>query len=233
MVGERTVRFRPNLAICGTRSIGAAEGFAVNDTLLVSRYVEAWSSSLFSDADDLPWRIIQAAEPLIRARFADLGSDYRIEDQIAVHRSSIVESGSILKAPAIIGAGCFIAAGAYLRGGTFLADNCTIGPGSELKTSFVFAGSNIAHLNFVGDSILGSNVNVEAGAIIANHRNELSEKAIRILFCGETIETGVSKFGALIGDGSRIGANAVVAPGALLAPEAKVGRLELVDQYPY
>lgn len=119
-----------------------------------------------------------------------------------------------------------------MRGGTYLAGECTIGPGSELKTSFMFPGSKIAHLNFIGDSILGSNVNIEAGAIVANYRNELDDKTIRILLDGKMIDTGVDKFGALIGDRSRVGANAVIAPGALLRPETKIGRLQLVDQYP-
>lgn len=189
-------------------------------------------SSLFGHADDVPWRVTQAAEPLIRSAIASLGGDYHIEDLVAVHRSAVIENGSNLKGPAIVGPRCRVAAGGYLRGGTFLADDCTIGPGSELKTSFVFPGSKIAHLNFVGDSIIGSGVNVEAGAIIANYRNELADKTIRILADGVPINTGVEKFGALVGDGVRIGANAVVAPGALLPPDTRVGRLELVDQYP-
>jgi bifunctional N-acetylglucosamine-1-phosphate-uridyltransferase/glucosamine-1-phosphate-acetyltransferase GlmU-like protein len=71
-------------------------------------------------------------------------------------------------------------------------------------------------MNFVGDSIIGADVNIEAGAIIANYRNELEGRNIRIAYRGQVIDTGVSKFGALVGDGSRIGANAVVAPSALL-----------------
>jgi UDP-N-acetylglucosamine diphosphorylase / glucose-1-phosphate thymidylyltransferase / UDP-N-acetylgalactosamine diphosphorylase / glucosamine-1-phosphate N-acetyltransferase / galactosamine-1-phosphate N-acetyltransferase len=72
----------------------------------------------------------------------------------------------------------------------------------------------------------------EAGAIIANHRNEWKEGNIRIAYRGQVIDTGVNKFAALIGDGSRIGANAVMAPGALLEPSLIVGRLQLIDQKP-
>ena len=68
--------------------------------------------------------------------------------------------------------------------------------------------------------------------MIANYRNELEDKAIRIKYENRVIETGVIKFGALIGDGTRIGANAVIAPGAILARASRVGRLQLVDQYP-
>lgn len=89
-----------------------------------------------------------------------------------------------------------------------------------------------AHLNFVGDSIIGSDVNIEAGAVVANYRNELTDAAICIQHEGKVIETGARKFGALIGDGVRIGANAVVAPGAILPPAKIVPRLTLIDQYP-
>jgi acetyltransferase-like isoleucine patch superfamily enzyme len=73
-------------------------------------------------------------------------------------------------------------------------------------------------------------VNVEAGAMIANYRNERADKRIRIRVEGQEIDTGVDKFGALIGDHARIGANAVIAPGAILRPGAIVKRLSLVDQ---
>ena len=116
------------------------------------------------------------------------------------------------------------------RHGVYLVEACIVGPGVELKTSFVFRGSKIAHLSFVGDSILGEDVNIEAGAMLANYRNELADKQIRLTVGGAVIDTGVDKFGALVGDGARIGANAVLAPGTILAPGARVGRLELVDQ---
>jgi bifunctional N-acetylglucosamine-1-phosphate-uridyltransferase/glucosamine-1-phosphate-acetyltransferase GlmU-like protein len=106
-----------------------------------------------------------------------------------------------------------------------------VGPGSELKTSLMFKGAKLAHLNFVGDSILGAGVNVEAGAIIANYRNEFDDKTIRFRFGDKVVETHVEKFGALVGDGVEIGANAVIAPGAVLAPGTRVARLSLVDQY--
>ncbi|RYE97849.1 MAG: transferase [Oxalobacteraceae bacterium] len=143
-----------------------------------------------------------------------------------------IEAGVVLKGAGIIGPRCYVAAGAYLRGGVLLVEDCIIGPSSELKSSVILSGSKLAHLNFVGDSIIGSDVNIEAGAMVANYRNELEDKEIRIEHEDKIIYTGVIKFGALIGDRTRIGANAVIAPGAILAPGTRVGRLELVDQYP-
>lgn len=96
----------------------------------------------------------------------------------------------------------------------------------------MFRKSKLAHFNFVGDSILEGGVNLEAGSIIANYRNEYAVPRVRISYNGETIESDALKFGALVGDGCRIGANAVVAPGAILAPGTVVSRLGLIDQRP-
>jgi bifunctional N-acetylglucosamine-1-phosphate-uridyltransferase/glucosamine-1-phosphate-acetyltransferase GlmU-like protein len=96
----------------------------------------------------------------------------------------------------------------------------------------MFSGAKIAHVSFVGDSIIGSRANIEAGAIVANYRNELEDKLIRIRWNGQVIETGVDKFGALIGDDARVGANAVIAPGALLDKKTVVRRASLLDQFP-
>lgn len=199
----------------------------------ICAYVPAWAHSSFSDIGLAPWFAVQDAEAIIRNAVQNIGDQYRMEGEFAIHRTATVEAGVVLKGPGIIGARCYVAAGSYLRGGAYLAEDCVIGPSAEFKSSFMFAGSKIAHLNFVGDSIVGSGVNIEAGAIVANYRNELVDKAIRIKLGTSVINTGVTKFGALIGDGVRIGANAVVAPGALIGPGTRIGRLEVFDQYPY
>jgi UDP-N-acetylglucosamine diphosphorylase / glucose-1-phosphate thymidylyltransferase / UDP-N-acetylgalactosamine diphosphorylase / glucosamine-1-phosphate N-acetyltransferase / galactosamine-1-phosphate N-acetyltransferase len=199
----------------------------------VSRFVHRWQSSPFAEVDEAPWHVTQKAESLLRGAIIRLADGYRVEHEVAVHASATIDNGAVLKGPAIIGPRCFVAAAAYLRGGVYLEEDCIVGPGSELKTSFMFKGSKIAHLNFVGDSILGSGVNIEAGAIIANYRNERTDKEIRISVDAKIVKTGVDKFGALVGDNVRIGANAVIAPGALLLPCTKIGRLQLVDQAPH
>ncbi|MEP2103030.1 MAG: DapH/DapD/GlmU-related protein [Parasphingorhabdus sp.] len=182
--------------------------------------------------NDTPWDITKRAGEHILAAMDRLDSNYVRSGEAAIHRSAEIEDNVVLKEPMIIGPNCLVAAGAYLRGGVFLEKDCIVGPNSELKTTFMFSGSKVAHLNFVGDSIIGSGSNIEAGAIIANYRNEMEDKAIRIRYRDSILETGVEKFGALLGDGCRIGANAVIAPGALLDPGHITRRLELVDQYP-
>lgn len=153
-----------------------------------------------------------------------------IRDEIVIHPTAVVEEGVIMKGPVYIGPDCFIGAHAYLRGGVYLLGNNSIGPGCEVKSSIIFSKTNLAHLNFVGDSVIGSNVNFEAGAIIANHYNERADKEIRVLIGGQLVKTGTTKFGAVVGNGCKIGANAVLSPGTLLPPGTIVPRLGLVQQ---
>lgn len=193
---------------------------------LIARYPASWLGTLGL----APWEITAQAAALVAERIAGLDGAYRVGDGIAIHAQAVVEAGAIVKPPAIIGPGCLVAAGAYLRGGCWLEADCTVGPGAELKSAFLFAGAAVAHFNFVGDSILGANVNLEAGAIIANHRNETPDRPIALRLGGRRVETGTRKFGALVGDGARIGANAVIAPGAVIDRNAVVPRLGLIDQ---
>jgi NDP-sugar pyrophosphorylase family protein len=190
----------------------------------------AMASPLTTWADATPWSMVANAEVIVRKLLGACGAEFERRDTIAAHRTAMVETGAVIKGPAIIGARCFIAAGACLRGGVWLDQACVVGPGVELKSSFVFSGSKLAHFNFVGDSILGSDVNLEAGSILANFRNERSDGEIRVRIGTELHAIGVEKFGALVGDGARIGANAVIAPGALIRPGQIVPRLSLLDQ---
>jgi acetyltransferase-like isoleucine patch superfamily enzyme len=178
--------------------------------------------------NDLPWQI--KVDEFVRKEITTLDDSYTINNEIAIHSSSIVEEGVVLKSPVIIGPGCFIGAHAYLRSGVHLMGNNSVGPGCELKSCILFPGTNLAHFNFVGDSILGSGVNMEAGSIIANHFNERTDKQISVVIENKSLKTGATKFGSVVGDGCKIGANAVLSPGTILERNTVVARQELVNQ---
>jgi UDP-N-acetylglucosamine diphosphorylase / glucose-1-phosphate thymidylyltransferase / UDP-N-acetylgalactosamine diphosphorylase / glucosamine-1-phosphate N-acetyltransferase / galactosamine-1-phosphate N-acetyltransferase len=178
-----------------------------------------------------PWEITSQSADIVRSILnSALTDEFNVSGDIAVHKSALIEPGAVLKGPLVVSAGCLVAAGAYLRGGCWVAENCIFGPGAELKSSFVFSGTKLAHFNFVGDSVLGAGVNLEAGSIICNYRNERESKEILVRIGGGLHRTGSVKFGALVGDRSRVGANAVLAPGAILRPGSVVRRTELCDQ---
>lgn len=198
--------------------------FAIHE--FVSGFTE-----LFGNATGAgPWAVTQCMPDIIAGLIPGLDNDYVVRDDIAIHQSATIEPGAMIKGPVIIGENCFIGANAYLRGGVYLGTSVSIGPGCEIKASIIFPHSSIAHFNFIGDSIIGSHVNFEAGAVIANHFNERADKRIFSFYNAEKVNTGVEKFGALVGDSSKIGANAVLSPGTILPAHSIVKRLELIDQ---
>lgn len=178
-----------------------------------------------------PWMIPSQLPSIISDVIKSLSNEYLISEGTAVHHTATIEPGAILKPPYIIGPHCFIASYAYLRGGVWLESDVIIGPACEIKSSLILRESKAAHFNFIGDAIIGRRVNIEAGAVIANYRNELVNKEIVCFSDQEKMTTGVDKFGAIVGDGCKIGANSVLAPGTILKPETVVGRLTLIDDH--
>lgn len=197
----------------------------------IDDFIEGFSHTFLDFKGKWPWLITQDISQILQKCIASLDTMYSINNGIAIHQSATIENNVIIKAPAIVGEGCFIGANAYLRGGVFLGKSTIIGTSCEVKSSIIGNESAIAHFNFIGDSILGNGVNFEAGAVIANHYNEKEDKLIRVLINSQVIDTNVSKFGALVGDDSKIGANAVLSPGTILKKKSVVKRLELIEQY--
>ncbi len=180
---------------------------------------------------ETPWNIIAQLENIIRERLAELSeNEYDISNGVAIHKSAQIENGVTFKKPVIIGKDCTVKAGAYFRSGVYLCSDVGIGANCEIKQSIVFPESRIAHLNYVGNSIVGNDVNLEAGSVLANHFNEYKNRTVQVVQDNAIVDTGVTKFGSLLGDHCRVGANAVLNPGTLMAKGSIVGRLEHVDQ---
>lgn len=178
-----------------------------------------------------PWELTTNLKEIIEEIIPKLGPEFNTENGIAIHRSATVEKGVTIKRPFIAMQDCHIGANSYFREGVFLDESVKIGPGSEIKSSIICARTAVAHFNYIGNSIIGQDVNFEAGSITANHYNERENKRIWIRYNDESIDTGVQKFGSLVGDNSKIGANGVLSPGTLLNKNSIVKRLELVEQH--
>ena len=183
-----------------------------------------------SEEKILPWNVVANIQEVIHQKIKSLSSDFRVSQGVAIHKNARIEENVTLKGPIIISEGCFVGAHAYMRGGVFLGENSVVGPGCEVKSSLIMTGSSLAHFNFVGDSLIGSYVNMEAGSIIANHLIERLDKTVFIVVNKKKTAINITKFGALVGDHTKIGANAVLSPGTILAPQSIVKRLELIDQ---
>jgi NDP-sugar pyrophosphorylase family protein len=159
----------------------------------------------------------KAIKPENRGRM--IGSP-TIGERVFIGEGTVIEPGAYIKGPAWIGAGCEIRQGAYIRENVIIGAGSVIGNSSEIKNSVLFAKCQVPHFNYVGDSILGTRVHLAAGVIVSNLK--LNGTTIEVRAGGEVINTGLRKFGALIGDGAEVGCHAVLNPGSVLGRRALV-----------
>ena len=183
-----------------------------------------------SQEQKMPWEITDNLNTIISELIKRCGNDYIVNDGVAIHKTAVIEQNAVLKPPVLVSENVTIGANAYVRGPVLLDKGVHIGAGCEIKHSIIFSDTAVAHFNYIGNSIIGSKVNFEAGSVAANHFNEREDKIISVVIDGKVINTGVKKFGALVGDGCRIGANAVLSPGTILTRNFVVKRLELIEQ---
>lgn len=133
---------------------------------------------------------------------------------ISIEKGSVVEPGAYIKGPCVIGKNCTIRHGAYIRGNLIAGDHCVIGHDTEIKNAILLNHVHAAHFAYVGDSILGNRVNLGAGTKCANLK--FNKESITVQFQGNKIETGLKKFGAILGDDVQTGCNVVTNPGTIL-----------------
>lgn len=145
-----------------------------------------------------------------------LSSDVHLMgDRIAIGKGSRIGPGTVIQGPAWIGEDVEIRPGAYVRGGCWIGDGCTVGASTEVKHSILLPGAAAPHLNYVGDSVVGRDVNLGAGTVLSNFRHDGGE--IRIPTAdGARLATGRRKLGAVLGDGVLTGCNSVLHPGCVV-----------------
>src|SRR5208282_4403130 len=143
-----------------------------------------------------------------------------IGEQVFIGEGTILEDGVMIKGPAIIGRNCRIRHNAYLRENVIIGDDCVVGNSTEIKNSLLFNHAVAPHYNYVGDSILGHQAHLGAGVKISNYK--LFPGNIEVEVDGQPFDTGLRKFGALLGDGVEIGCNAVLNPGSIIGRGAVI-----------
>jgi bifunctional UDP-N-acetylglucosamine pyrophosphorylase / glucosamine-1-phosphate N-acetyltransferase len=137
-----------------------------------------------------------------------------IGERVFIGEGTVVEDGCMIKGPAIIGRNCEIRHNAYIRENVIIGDNCMIGNSSELKNALLFNHACAPHYNYVGDSILGFKAHLGAGVKLSNFK--MTPGNVIVEHEGKRIDTGLRKFGALLGDNTDIGCNAVLNPGSII-----------------
>ena len=137
-----------------------------------------------------------------------------VGERVFIGEGTLVEYGAMIKGPAIIGKNCQIRHNAYIREHVIIGDNCIVGNSCEVKNSLLFNHAVAPHFNYIGDSILGYQAHLGAGATISNVK--LVPGNVTVDIDGRPFDTGLRKFGALLGDHAEIGCNAVLNPGSII-----------------
>ena len=145
-----------------------------------------------------------------------------VSGPVYIEKDVLIEPGAFIQGPCFIGSGSEIRHTAYIRGNVYVGKKCNVGHATEVKGSIFFDGAKAGHFAYVGDSILGQNVNLGAGTKLANLKMRGDEVKFLDPHSDKRVSSGLRKFGAIMGDNSQTGCNAVLSPGTLLLPNTAV-----------
>lgn len=172
-----------------------------------------------------PWNYLDSNQEILRGMKGKI--DGTVEDNVMVKgtlilgRNSVVKSGTYLEGPVYIGEDTVVGPNAFIRSFTSIGNNCRIGNAVELKNSIIMDNSNVPHLSYVGDSIIGKNCNFGAGTLVGNLR--LDEKSVKMKIRDELTDTGRRKMGCVVGDNVKTGLNVMINSGRKIGSNSMIG----------
>ena len=174
-----------------------------------------------------PWEALKGIKEMIRRIGASLGEDYlEVSENVWVHKTAQVAPTAFLGAPCIIGAGTEVRHCAFIRGSALVGENCVVGNSVELKNVILFDCVQVPHYNYVGDSILGYKAHMGAGSLTSNVKSDRTPVVVKD--GRKTLETGLYKCGAMLGDFVEVGCNAVLNPGTIVGKNSSIYPLSCV-----
>lgn len=175
-----------------------------------------------------PWEAL----PQISGWIIELGKTLSSEEyeqwgeNVWIAKSATVYPSAYIVGPAIIGPNTEVRHGAFIRGNALVGANCVVGNSVELKNVVLFDKVQVPHYNYVGDSILGYKAHMGAGSITSNVK---SDKTLVTVRTGDALlESGLKKFGAILGDGVEVGCNSVLNPGSVIGRNSNIYPLSMV-----
>ncbi len=178
-----------------------------------------------------PWELIEINERLLGEIKTNIKG--KIETGVTIHGELVLEEGSIIKSgvyiegSVYIGKNCDIGPNSYIRGNTYFGDNVHVGNAVEIKNSIIMENTNVSHLSYVGDSVLGSSCNIAAGTNIANLR--FDNKTVKTVIKDKKIDSGRRKLGAIVGDYTKTGINSSLSPGVKVGSNSSIGSNVLLN----
>ncbi|WP_266081750.1 bifunctional sugar-1-phosphate nucleotidylyltransferase/acetyltransferase [Haladaptatus caseinilyticus] len=179
-----------------------------------------------------PWELLEANEwklaELKRDVQGDVSEQAVLEGNVVVEEGATVKAGVVIEGPALIRKGANIGPNAYIRGATLVSEGAKVGHSVEVKNSILSPGATVGHLSYIGDSVLGRDVNFGAGTNVANLRHDDAD--IKFTVKGDRVSTERRKFGVIAGDNAKTGINTSLTPGLKLSTEAKTLPGEVVKR---
>ena len=178
-----------------------------------------------------PWEILSELKEFIRKLGATLSPEEydEVSPEVWVHKTAKVAPTALIQGPTVIGAGTEVRHCAFIRGSALVGEGCVVGNSTEIKNAVIFDNVQIPHYNYVGDSILGFRSHMGAGVVASNFRSDKGN--VNVHDGNETIETGLRKLGAILGDGSDVGCNSVLCPGSVVGRDCIIYPLSRVRGY--
>jgi len=169
------------------------------------------------------WNYLEKSEDLIRGIHSinngNIEENVSVKGTLFLGNGSVIKSGTRVEGFVTIGDNCVIGPNAFLRNGTIIESNSHIG-NCEIKNSIILDGANIPHFSYIGDSIVGENVNFGAGSKVANLRFDNS--TVLVTIDGIKKDSGRRKLGTLVNSGTKIGCNAVLNAGTMIGKNCKI-----------
>lgn len=178
------------------------------------------------EGEEHVWNVIPNIGLYISSLFESGKVKGNYSENVYVHKTARIDKTARIYGPTIILENVQVGFHAFIHEHVLLDQNVVIGPGSEIKESMLLNTCKASHFNYISDSILGREVRLGAGAVVVNKR--VDRQSITLSVAGQKIDTGLTKFGSIIGDESRIGANAVINPGTIIGRNSLVYPLESV-----
>ena len=187
-------------------------------------------ASVLFEENTYPWEVLPKIHDFIMEVGMLLSKDEyeEVKEHVWVAKSAMVAPTAYINGPAIIGPDAEIRHCAFIRGNAIVGEGAVVGNSTELKNVILFDKVQVPHYNYVGDSILGYKSHMGAGSITSNVKSDKTLVVVKDKTTGEEIETGLKKFGAMLGDFVEVGCNSVMNPGTVIGSHSNVYPLSMV-----
>lgn len=209
------VRFFDYLEKAGGNMEKALGALIRKETLHASIWEDDWLDMAY------PWDILTANRSIMSMwknavihESVEAPPGVLLRGPVVISEGVEIMPGAVLQGPAYIGPGSFIGHNALIRPFSCVGERAVVGQGAELKNCVIFPGAVVGRLSFIGDSVIGENVDVGADTMTLNRY--VSQKPVSVRIRNRKVDTGIGKLGAFIGDGAVVGASNTLAPGVIL-----------------